>query len=392
MSKFSFSLSKLISNLINNSDTESYVVLPDDTEIKPTTVRLEPEIRKFCDVQSEQLGISTQSFISMVLKGVMIESLSPLKSELTIMQERFFEVFKSHKIPVIEIPNFLKEFNITLSMLADPNRLLDSYSPKLLSYISDKFHVNEKWLKGQSSTPCKSPFYSQWYKFTRSLCGDLLTMIDSLEKPSLYILKDEDFDLNNPDSISDSYNGKNSNVCIVVKGVREYSGAKKHSFFIVYQSEPWDYKPCRLDLKSIILFCYLMRIEVNGYDLPKSTLSQLGHYDNILFSERSEKLNTINFEPDDFIDALETNEPYPSSKTQDELFSVFNQFLNSGLDELIIEHAKNKKPGYHNIKKNYLSKICAFRDEGEKGLSYTKIDENENVLSSLINSLNLNCK
>ena len=387
MSKFSFSLSKLISNLINNVHNEAYVVLPDDTETKPTTLRLEPEVRKFCDVQSEQLGISSQSFISMVLKGVMIESLSPLKSELTLMQERFFEVFKSHKIPVIEIPTFLQDFNITLSMLAEPHRLLDSYSPELLCHISDKFHVNESWLKGQSSTPSRSPFYSRWYKFTGTFCKNLLTMLENFEKPSLYILKDDNFDLNHPDSIKDSYKGKNSYIRIVVRGEREYSGAKTHPYYVVYGNEPWEYKPCRLDLKSIILFCYLMRIEVNGYDLPKSALSQIGNYDNILFSERSEKLNSLSFEPSDFIDALETDEPYPTSTPQGELFSVFDQFLKSELDDVIIEHSKNKKPGYRNIKKNYLSKICGFRDKGKKGLNYTTIKDNDEVLSNVISEI-----
>ncbi len=214
------SLTRLIANLLSQKSEEEYSVLPDD-EIKPTTVRLEPGVRKFCDIQSEKMGISVQSFISMVLHGVMLESISPVTSELTLMHERFFDLFKFHKIPLAHIPLILKDFNITLSILSDRGRLLDAYSEKLLEYLSELFLVHQNWLNGTSHYITKG--FNHWYKWGFVFCRDLLDLKEKNQQPTLLIIKSETYSLNN---IDNDINYKEDSVIVVVKGRFTYDETK----------------------------------------------------------------------------------------------------------------------------------------------------------------------
>jgi len=155
MTNKSLSLNHLISNVLTTISEDEYVVLPDE-KVKATTIRLEPSMRKFCEVKAAKLDISLQAFISQTLKAVIIQTTSPVKFELTLMRERFFEVFKINNITIQEIPLILKDYNITLGKLANEERLLDAYTPALLDFLSNKFNVNQEWLAGRSQNQPKN--------------------------------------------------------------------------------------------------------------------------------------------------------------------------------------------------------------------------------------------
>ena len=55
------------------SATQQQVCLPDEN-IKITTFRLEPDLKKFCEDHAKKLGVSMQTFIAMVLKAVMLQN------------------------------------------------------------------------------------------------------------------------------------------------------------------------------------------------------------------------------------------------------------------------------------------------------------------------------
>lgn len=384
MSKFSFSLNRLISNLLTINNSEEFSVAPGE-ETKATTVRLAPEVKKFCDVQAEKLGISAQAFISMVLKGVMLETISPVKAEITLMQERFFELFKLHNVPVADIPELLMDFNISLSTIADNGRLLDAYSSKVVQFLSNTFCVKESWLKGQDNFAAHHTEWRTWYKSEYSFCSKLMDMLKAGERPRVMIIKNNDYHLDLIDAYDPSIN-KDDRVKVIVEGKKNYGEGKHFSYYKNYTAEPWKYSKSRLSLKSIVLFCHLFDIYVDGYSVTPDLFEEIDSDKNLFALHRS-KLNQIGWHPDDYIDALEEKEPYRTSKPQDELGYVFDTFLKGQLHNLILNELSDEKTFRHEIKQMYLNKICAYLDnEQEHGLPYEKIKYiNQEITASMQN-------
>lgn len=327
MSKFSFSLTNLITNLLGQHHEEEYSILPSD-DVKPTTIRLEPAVRKFCDVQSSKMGISIQSFISMVLHGVMLESKSPVTSELTLMYERFFELFKSHDVPLAYIPVILKDFNITLSILSDRGRLLDAYSDSLIKFLSKTFYVDESYLYGKSHYTCDNA--ARWYKMAYEFCDTLLDMKQKNQKPRLILIK------------PDFYSNKNAHTEIPVKVIVRGEYYYENKFFYFYKtaiSQPWSYDKCRLVLKAIVLFCYLFDIDVLGYAPSQDLFDELDA-SNGLFVEKFHENKMRAWRPSDFIDE-EENEGQ-TIELSPELKGIYGYFFRSQLDRLIENKEKLK--------------------------------------------------
>lgn len=345
MAKISFSLNKLISNLLEIKHEDEFAIPPGE-ETKGTTIRLGPEVKRFCDVQAEKLGVSAQAFISMIIKGVMMETLAPVKTELTLMQERFFEVFKIHKIPVTDIPLFLKEFNITLSTISDGGRLLDAYSPKIIDYIAERFYINTEWLRGSVHTYCSHSYIKYWYKYSYQLCLDLAAKLKSGEYPELVLIKNTDYLLDSFHE-SDEKAWDLSLIKVIQKGQRFYDeGRKSFTYFKHYNQDAWHYEKCRLELKSIILFCYIMRIPVRGLSASCNIFQEICR-DKEPFSNYMSALDKTNYNwnPLDFVVSPDNEKNAPINH-QNELDEVFKTFFNKKLPDIIIKQSTSYRADY----------------------------------------------
>ena len=77
-SNVGFSLNDLV-GVLYESNGKAYVSLPGEAA-KQTTIKLEPQVREFCEDYAKKLSVSFVSFVSMVLKGVMLQTTNPVKS------------------------------------------------------------------------------------------------------------------------------------------------------------------------------------------------------------------------------------------------------------------------------------------------------------------------
>ena len=148
-------MNKILTALISQPDKQEYVILPGE-ETKGTTIRLEADIRKFSEDNANKLGISIQSFISMLIKGVMLETTNSTQSECILMSERIIEIFKSHSIDLISIPKILNDYHITLPVLAEKHRILEFITPSLIKFLSDTFFASQHWIQAQSNIYAKA--------------------------------------------------------------------------------------------------------------------------------------------------------------------------------------------------------------------------------------------
>lgn len=328
MNHFSFSLSKLISSLINQPNKQEYVSLPDE-EIKPTTIRLDPSVRKFCDDQSAKMGISVQAFIAMVLHGVMLESTNPVKAELLLIYERFFEVFKAHNIAISDIPAILSEFNFSLSTLADQNKLLDLINENVITGISVLFHANPLWLKGVSNRARVENL--EWYKKTYSFCSHLFTLQKEGLSPHLMLIKTDKSNLNLIEDSPDI----NNNITLIIRLKKEYLPGKYFYYYQVCRPETWNYWRSRHQLKSIILFCDIFGLSFGGYTIALKSFIDL-------IQEGSLACNIITMPmlggytwfPEDYIDHYEGE--YHTQKNPEEACEVYEEFFYAKLDNLLV--------------------------------------------------------
>lgn len=327
MSHFSFSLSKLISSLINQPNAQEYISLPDE-EIKPTTIRLEPAVRKFCDDQALKMGISVQAFIAMVLNGVMLESTNPVKSELLLIYERFFEVFKMHSIMIADIPAVLKRFHLTLSTLTDKNKLLDMLNDELISYMSDFFIMNPEWLKGASNQARTSDL--RWYKNTFSFCSHLLDLKNNNLSPEIMLIKSDKTNL----EITDDSTKIENHIIPIIRMKKEYLSGKYFNCYQAGEHGAWSYWRGRYHLKSIILFCHLSGISLGGYTLKFKCFTNYiatNEFAHVIANKAS--LGGYNWYPESYIDQFESD--YPGQQGEDELYMIYDEFFATRLDQLL---------------------------------------------------------
>lgn len=389
MSKFSFSLTRLVENLLTPESSEKYIPIPGE-EIKATTIRPDPEVKKFCEVQAEKMGISFQAFINIVLKGVMLETLSPQKSEITLMQERFFEIFKSHNIPVSHIPILLRDYNISLSILADNNRLLDHYSDKLIEHLSQRFHLSKDWLNGTRNLPSCHKDY--WYKWSASLCRNLMEKKKSKINPTIYLFYDNKNSLDNLAEHQGS-NREFTITLVVQEQVHYDDNQKSYCSYETYRCESWRYEPCRIELKCIILYCYLIGVDVNFSGVSTNTLEEINS-SSTYFAKVFPTPPQNSRYAEDLIDGYEEDIPFRTSKPQGELFNVFSLFLKKGFHESIKQDLKDlPRLPFFNVKKvRYLDKISKLQELSEKseGLDYSTIQRLNNELSEKMISVHNN--
>ena len=185
--KTKISLHRLFQVLLSPIASKEYEALPEEDTV-PTTIRLEPDIRRYYEDIAKELGISLQAIIKIALTGLMKVSQNEVKTELNLVIDRFFEIFSAHQIQTIDIPKFLLPQRIALSSLAHNDRLLDTIDSHLLEHISKLFNANFRWLQGFESCPVKTGRI--WYKSPGTFCHRLNELLQQNIKPEVVFVSD----------------------------------------------------------------------------------------------------------------------------------------------------------------------------------------------------------
>ena len=173
-------LTSLITRLLgkgNQAAQESMDTIKDGPTT--TTIRLPAKIRQFYDIQAEALNTSLQSVLITTLTGVAEVSMHPVSVTAAQMGDRFLDIFQSHGITLPYIPEILPDFNITLSTLADKNRLLDCLSPVLIQKVSELFGVNAEWLSVSPDEARPTRTSGHWYDNVPGFCKRLASLVKS---------------------------------------------------------------------------------------------------------------------------------------------------------------------------------------------------------------------
>lgn len=308
------SLHKLFLTLLSPISARQYDA-PPEAKIIATTVRLEPDVRRYYEDAANALGISLQSIIKITLTGLMKISQKEVKTELNLMIDRFFELFSAHHIASADIPKFLLPHKVPLSALANNDRLLDLMEPALLEHISALFNVNLKWLKGLSSR--SSVLNKQrWYKAPGSLCSYLNELSHNNINPEVIFVSDSSQGKMYDDRKS---NNHDAHVGIIIKIPTKSLSGIAYDKFEMSEFGPWGYEKTRIDLKLVMMFCVRNNFYLRGIVLNKEDFDNLFHGYSLPITAFEKKLSY--WEPIDYVSA-----GYTGDKDTDELLNVVRHY------------------------------------------------------------------
>ncbi len=317
--KTKISLHHLFQTLLSPISTREYEALPEE-DIVPTTIRLEPDVRRYYEDVAKELGISLQAIIKISLAGLMKVSQHEAKTKLNLVLDRFFEIFSAHQVQTVDIPTFLLPYRIPLSSLAHHDRLLDMIDSRLLEHISTLFNVNLSWLQGSDNSPIKTT--RLWYKFPNEFCHRLNEFAQKNLKPEVIFVSDASTIKMNEDRIHKNEE-KSSRVGIMLKFSAKTESEMPYEYFEVYEYGSWAYEQARLDLKTIMLFCARHNFNMKGMVINKSDFSNLfyGNALPITIYNKRNSLSTQRWEPDNYILA-----GFTCDQETDELLKVIHYY------------------------------------------------------------------
>ncbi|HBN23066.1 MAG TPA: hypothetical protein DD412_07500 [Holosporales bacterium] len=269
------SIHSLLSVLLKKTDFSPLADEGDHTSQKVTTsIRLEPKVRKFVDIQAKSLGFGLNEFISMTLKAVMESSLPDKHDELDSSFFRFIDVFRKHNIALIDIPNFFGG-EIYRSDLNDKVSLLNKLSPSIIKKTSEMFAVEENWLKGLENSPSFIPSNKIWYKNFENLIDQYFHYKILGNNVEIFFLLDQK---ETKKTMKDARNSQDQsediNITVGLK-IDQPRNAFQNTVYEIWDNERWNYIGARLYLKAILMFCRKASIRFGGYCLPTEELEKV---------------------------------------------------------------------------------------------------------------------
>ncbi|NRA89530.1 MAG: hypothetical protein HRU43_00070 [Simkaniaceae bacterium] len=242
------------------------------------TIRAEPQLKEFFEIQADNLGVSLHDFIIMTLRSVMHASLPQVNTEIDLCSERFVDAFKKHDIPVIDIPKFFKEGEILRSDLKSSDSLLNKLSESVLRRTSELFSISIDWLKGSSNTisNCYEKAYNSfWYKETQSLLERIRQHKDSGKKVEVLIFTTEET-LNYITEATYLHGEEHGENEIPVNITLKISNPNlNYTFYELFDQEPWNYRPVRLTLKALVLYFEKNRIHFTNICVPEKVFDKM---------------------------------------------------------------------------------------------------------------------
>lgn len=249
-----------------------------EDSIRGITIRFKPEVRRFLDHNAESLGCSIQDLVSMTMTSVMKATETPFASDLEIMCSRFRHLFEVYGVNTFDIPDLFENESFSRSTLMDDTRLVDALTPEFISEVCEKFNIESDWLKGGSAYPIPSSGHYRFYKDIGDVAYRLARYSISGLKPRILFVLSMNNDTNIPEIMSraatDDSSSKELPIGIVIVKQASLSG-RIVPIYDVLQPERWNYKKCRIQLKTLMLFCQKSGIQFDGVRLLSTQFSQL---------------------------------------------------------------------------------------------------------------------
>ncbi|WP_341666181.1 hypothetical protein [Vibrio sp.] len=299
-----------------------------DEQPKGITIRFRPEVRKFLDHQSQYIGCSIQDLVSMSMTSIMKASEKPLASTLDIACTRFRQLFELHGVGAFDIPEVFGDGKLNRSSLLDDRQLLDSLSDDMLKDACDKFNVQLDWLKGYTDSPIPYSGHYCFYKNIGYVAHQLARYTLKGDNPRVLFIIKLDNGAYLGKTMADAAKDDSSNNEIPIGVVIERNvifGDRSVRVYDVLKSERWNYKKCRLHLKSLMLFCQKSGIAFSGVRLSSHDFTQL-FYGERLPIDILKQVNHI-WHPDALLwDNRERNPEF------DELSTVYECYRKDGYE------------------------------------------------------------
>lgn len=136
-----------------------------DEGVEHTTIRPPARVRRFYEEIGKRLmgGASLQNVMAAILTHVMEQSTRPVAYNLQNVVQRFYHVFRAHKIASVYIKTVLEacldgKREFPLAACADnDDLLLNTLDADFLWAVSDLFGVSIDWLDGRQPLPVHIP-------------------------------------------------------------------------------------------------------------------------------------------------------------------------------------------------------------------------------------------
>ncbi len=244
-----------------------------DNKNTPTSIRLKPETKHFLDIQAEALNTSTHSLISMILDGVAETNTDATTGILRTIRERFFYVFQSHGLTLLDVVDLMKGYGFSLSSLENNNQVLNLLTRDAIRYVANMFFCSQKWLMGASDDQRDFTYDVNWYKKTYEIATKLISYHRDGFDPEVFFIRRENADFVNAKESKDD-GSNNEPIGIFIRLSRAKADGTR---FYVYQTgelQRWNYRRYREQLKLLICFCEQANsvVTYSGHELSKKDI------------------------------------------------------------------------------------------------------------------------
>lgn len=273
------SLQALLSKLVSVGVEKTKNAPSEETENKPTSIRLEPDVRRFIKSQAEALGASEQSVIAMILRGVVEMSTDQTTGDLRTIRERFLYLFHIHKIDLPSTAFLLKEYGFSLSALGNNDQLLDLITPEVINNIADLFHVRPQWISGATDAPIELGTEVRWYKNVFRMASKLIEYKKKGLKPHVMFIQQKGAEFDKAFLDNDSGKADEEPIGVIIRLTHEYPNEISFKTYEAWDFERWNYWRCREQIKLLICFCDQASqkhlLSYGGYSLSSNAIRTL---------------------------------------------------------------------------------------------------------------------
>jgi hypothetical protein len=274
-----FSIHALVSKLASLGSERFNAIESSPIDNKPTSIRFEPDIRRFIKAQADAFGTSEQSVINIMLKGIMEMSTDPIKGELRAIRDRFVYIFDAHGLDLPSTVSVLADFGFTLSVLNDSDRTLDKITPRVIQFVSTLFDVRQTWLQGKTNAVIELNSNYRWYKNVHEMCRRLIRYSEEGLKPNVMFINSTDADFEAAFKDNDNTGAKAEPIGVIIRLTRKTPDGLEFKTFECWEFERWNYWRCREQIKLLICFCDQASsrhlLSYGGYSLKPNSIQGL---------------------------------------------------------------------------------------------------------------------
>ena len=178
-----------------------------------------------------------------------VETIHPLAHQITVMRERFFELFEKHHVPLTVVPILLRDFGFSVSAIEDRVRLADLLSEDAITFLADMFHVERAWLRGSTTDVTRVPL--RWYKSPDRFCRAVSEADQLGQHVWVHFIRRS----KSQPGLFRWFGGYEFSAGVVVEYEHQVCDGVTFSTYERWEEQDWGTWNCRLFYKSLIRFC-----------------------------------------------------------------------------------------------------------------------------------------